>query len=140
CAPADVVVRSDPALLERILRNYVANAVRYTSSGGIRLVCVPLGDRVRVDVIDTGIGIAAEDLSVIFEEFQQLANPERDRRKGLGLGLAIVERAARLLEHPIGVESTPGRGSRFCVTVPCGDPQTLGRGRGADRVPPGDLA
>jgi len=141
CDGADVVVHSDPALLERILRNYVANAVRYTDVGGVRVECTAVDEAVRIDVTDTGIGIAPENLSEIFDEFHQLNNPERDRRKGLGLGLAIVERAARLLDHPIQVESVPGRGSRFSVTVPRGDVAHIYDGADpATAAIPGDLS
>ncbi len=122
CVPCDVVVCSDPTLLERILRNYVSNAIRYTHEGEVRIVCVPDDRNVRIEVGDTGIGIPPEQQHEIFNEFYQLHNPERDRTQGLGLGLAIVERVARLLDHPIDVRSAPGVGSCFSVTVPRGDP------------------
>ena len=121
CMRSDAVVHSDPALLERILRNYVSNAIRYTERGEVRIECVSRDGDVRIDVIDTGIGIPPQQQHDIFGEFYQLHNPERDRTKGLGLGLAIVDRLARLLGHPIEVQSEPGAGSRFSVTVPCGD-------------------
>ena len=117
----DAVVYSDPALLERILRNYVSNAVRYTHSGKVRIVCLPDDRNVRIEVHDTGIGIPPDQQHEIFDEFHQLHNPERDRTKGLGLGLAIVDRVARLLGHEIDVTSTPGVGSCFSVTVPRGE-------------------
>lgn len=121
CAPCAHVVVSDPALLERILRNFLSNALRYTPAGSIRVDCVDKGGSVRIDVVDTGIGIAADQHRAIFNEFYQLDNPERDRTKGLGLGLAIVDRVARLLGHVVDVESTPGRGSRFSIELPRGD-------------------
>jgi signal transduction histidine kinase len=121
CTRSDAVVYSDPALLERILRNYVSNAIRYTERGEVRIECVSRDRDVRIEVIDTGIGIPSEQQHQIFGEFYQLRNPERDRTKGLGLGLAIVDRLARLLGHPIEVQSTPGAGSRFSVTVPRGE-------------------
>jgi two-component system, sensor histidine kinase len=121
CEPCETVVYSDPALLERILRNFVSNAIRYTDTGEVRIMCVPDGRHVRIEVTDTGIGIPREQQREIFNEFHQLHNPERDRTKGLGLGLAIVDRVARLLDHPVEVRSSPGRGSCFAVTVPCGD-------------------
>lgn len=124
-AAGDVVVRSDPALLERILRNYLSNAVRYTERGGIAITCAPHAGQVRIEVADSGIGIPAAQHREIFDEFHQLGNPERDREKGLGLGLAIVDRVARLLGHPIEVESAPGEGSRFSVTVPLGDARRI---------------
>jgi signal transduction histidine kinase len=119
--PCELTVESDPTLLERILRNFVSNAIRYTDRGEIRIRSVPDGDRVRIEVADTGIGIPPDQRRAIFSEFYQLGNPERDRTKGLGLGLAIVDRVARLLGHQIEVESTPGRGSCFAVVVPHGD-------------------
>ncbi len=113
-----VVVRTDPVLLERILRNLLKNALRYTREGGIILACRRRRDHVRVEVRDTGIGIPSGHLKLIFQEFHQIGNDERDRRQGLGLGLAIVDRLARLLEHPIDVASKPGQGSCFGVSVP----------------------
>jgi len=112
------MVRSDPVLLERILRNFVENALRYTESGGVLIGCRRRGDRLRVEVVDTGIGIPPERQRDVFEEFFQVGNPERDRAKGLGLGLAVVRRLARLLGHDVDVRSTPGRGSAFAVEVP----------------------
>jgi signal transduction histidine kinase len=110
-------VYSDPTLLEQILRNYLSNAIRYTDTGNIRIECDGENDLIHIHVIDTGVGIPQEELSAIFEEFHQLSNPERDRSKGLGLGLAIVHRTAKLLDHPISVDSIPGQGSRFSITV-----------------------
>jgi signal transduction histidine kinase/CheY-like chemotaxis protein len=125
CRPCDLVVRSDPVLLERILRNFVSNAIRYTGEGRVEMICSRLEATVRITVSDTGIGIPEAQQREIFKEFHQLSNPERDRTKGLGLGLAIVDRAAKLLGHPVRVESTPGRGSRFSVDVPLGDPHQI---------------
>ena len=110
-------VRSDPTLLARILRNLVANAVRYTDRGRVTVGCRRRGDRVSIEVWDTGPGIPAEKCAEIFQEFTQLGNPERDRRKGLGLGLAIVERLAKLLGHSVLLRSRVGRGSVFAVSV-----------------------
>jgi len=121
CAPCDLIVVSDPALLERVLRNFISNAVRYTHAGAVRIECTAIGAYVRIDVVDSGIGIAADQQRAIFNEFYQIDNPERDRAKGLGLGLAIVDRVARLLGHTIGVKSVPGRGSCFSIEVPRGD-------------------
>lgn len=112
-----LVVKSDPVLLERILLNLVSNALRYTERGGMLLGCRRSGGAVRIEVRDTGIGIPKDRHEEIFHEFVQLGNPERDRSKGLGLGLAIVERLARLLGHRIDLRSEPGRGSVFAVTV-----------------------
>jgi two-component system, sensor histidine kinase len=115
-----VYVRSDPTLLTRIVRNLVANAVRYTDRGRITIGCRRRGDRVSVQVWDTGPGIPAEKHAEVFQEFAQLGQPERDRRKGLGLGLAIVERLAKLLGHGVELRSTVGKGSVFGVTVALG--------------------
>lgn len=115
-----VHVVSDPSLLGRIVRNLLANAVRYTDRGGVVLGCRRRGNTVRIEVWDTGRGIPAERHSEIFREFYQLENPERDRRKGLGLGLAIVERLSRLLDHPVELRSSVGKGSVFSITVPLG--------------------
>ena len=113
----DFIVHSDEALLERILRNYLSNAIRYTNHGEIRVNCEDQGNLLNIHVVDTGVGIPAQEQQAIFEEFHQLSNPERDRSKGLGLGLAIVQRTAKLLEHPISLSSQPGKGSCFTITV-----------------------
>lgn len=112
-------VRSDPIMLERILRNLVGNALRYTERGGVLIGCRRRGDRLRIEIWDSGIGIDAEQLPRVFEEFYQVGNAARDRSKGLGLGLSIVEQYARLLGHRIEVRSRPGRGSCFAIEVPC---------------------
>ncbi|WP_324865580.1 ATP-binding protein [Azospirillum sp.] len=116
--PTNAVVRSDPALLERIVRNLISNAIRYTETGGVLVGCRTRGDRLWIEVYDTGRGIAEPDRRRIFEEFVQLDRPDRDRSEGIGLGLAIVERLARLLEHPVTVRSVEGRGTVFAVGVP----------------------
>lgn len=116
--PTNAVVRSDPALLERILRNLIANAIRYTETGGVLVGCRTRGDTLWIEVYDTGRGIAEPDRRRIFEEFVQLDRPDRDRSEGIGLGLAIVERLARLLGHPVTVRSAEGRGTVFAVGVP----------------------
>jgi signal transduction histidine kinase/CheY-like chemotaxis protein len=121
CECRQAVVHTDPLLLERIVRNYLANAVRYTRTGAIRIECEKADSGVRIAVIDTGIGIAAAQQAEIFDEFYQVDNPERDRSKGLGLGLAIVRRIAELLRLDYGVESSPQQGARFFVVVPTGD-------------------
>ncbi|MDT4740810.1 NahK/ErcS family hybrid sensor histidine kinase/response regulator [Bradyrhizobium sp. WYCCWR 12699] len=108
-------VRSDPHLLRRILQNLLSNALRYTPRGRILLGCRRRGNALRIEVWDTGVGIAAADQKRIFEEFQRLA---QGSEKGLGLGLAIVDRVSRLLGHPVDVRSRPGHGSCFAVTVP----------------------
>jgi signal transduction histidine kinase/ActR/RegA family two-component response regulator len=120
-APTRLAVLSDPVLLERILLNLLANAVRYTEHGAILLGARRHGDRVRIEVWDTGAGIAPEHREAIFQEFFQVGNPERDRAKGLGLGLAIVARLARLLGNRIEMRSHPGKGSVFAVELPMGE-------------------
>ena len=116
--PCSAWVRSDPILLERILLNLVGNAVRYTARGGVVVGCRRRATQLRIDVCDTGAGIPEDQRQSIFSEFYQLANPAPDRKAGLGLGLAIVDRLSRLLGHPVQLESHPGRGSRFSVSVP----------------------
>ena len=117
----DYIVRSDPVLLERMLRNLLSNAIRYTQQGEVRLSCLPHADHLQIQISDTGPGIPEQNQDEIFSEFFQLNNPERDRRKGLGLGLAIVRRLSVLLEHPVTLRSAPGQGSVFSLDVPaCG--------------------
>jgi signal transduction histidine kinase/ActR/RegA family two-component response regulator len=116
--PSDAWVRSDFILLQQIVFNLVQNALRYTRSGGVVVGCRKRGDQLRIEVWDSGIGIAADQHDKIFGEFYRLGEPDRDRRAGLGLGLAIVDRLCRLLDHPIEVKSTVGKGSVFAVTVP----------------------
>jgi CheY-like chemotaxis protein/anti-sigma regulatory factor (Ser/Thr protein kinase) len=112
------VVHTDRRLLERMVRNLIANALRYTNHGGIVVGARLRQGAVRIDVVDTGIGIPREQWQIIFQEFHQVAVPTRQHGKGLGLGLAIVERAARLIGATVGIFSEPGRGSRFSITVP----------------------
>jgi PAS domain S-box-containing protein len=114
----DAWVASDPAMLRRILQNFLSNAVRYTARGGIVLGCRRAGESVRIEVWDTGPGIPDDQIERIFDEFQRLDVPAHGGDKGLGLGLAIVERLGRTLGHEIGARSRVGRGSVFSVTVP----------------------
>lgn len=116
----DEVVRTDGGLLEQIVQNLLANAIRYTRVGRVHLRCLSLSAGVRIEVLDTGIGIPLDDQERIFEEFQQLSPAHGERREGLGLGLAIVRRIAKLLGRKIEVQSEPGRGSCFGLTVPRG--------------------
>ncbi len=111
-------VDSDPVLLKRLLDNLLANAFRYTRSGGVLLGCRRHGQEVEIQVLDTGIGIHPSQQEMVFEEFVQLHNAERDRKQGLGLGLAIVRHTARLLGHGLRLQSQPGRGSLFAVRLP----------------------
>lgn len=114
----DLHADSDPMMLRQIIANLIANAIRYTTSGGILFGCRVRGDNIEIQVHDTGIGIAEKQQKYVFEEFVQLHNPERDRDKGLGLGLSIVKRTAELLNHPVRLCSQPGKGSMFSVLVP----------------------
>jgi signal transduction histidine kinase len=111
-------VRSDIILLERILLNLVSNAVRYTDRGGVLIGCRHRGDRLRLDVCDTGIGIPENNRRSIFGEFYRLAGADANHGVGLGLGLAIVDRLCGILDHPHDLVSSVGRGSRFSVSVP----------------------
>lgn len=116
----DEVLRTDRNLLEQIIQNLVANAVRYTREGTIWLRCVPAQTFVRIEVADTGIGIPGNHKDAIFEEFYQLNREPGEKREGLGLGLAIVRRITQLLDLKIEVDSQVGVGSRFAVDVPKG--------------------
>ncbi len=111
-------VKSDRALLKRILQNFLSNARRYTREGGVLLGCRRRGDQLALQVIDTGVGIAVEDQARVFEEFQRLSGTDKMAKRGLGLGLAIVTRIADLLGHDINMRSVPGKGSIFEVVVP----------------------
>lgn len=119
--PSSAILLSDPRLIEVILRNLLANAVKYTPpKGRILLGCRLHGGMVRIEVWDNGIGIAADQLHPIFEEFHQVDNPARERDRGFGLGLTIVRELGQLLGHDVTVQSRPGKGSVFAVTVPRG--------------------
>lgn len=113
-----LAVQSDPALVELILRNLVSNAIRYTRRGGLLLACRKRGTQAVLEVWDTGIGIMPAHQQDVFREFHQLGNPERDRRKGLGLGLSIAQGLARTLGHELSLASTPERGSVFRLALP----------------------
>ncbi len=115
--PCSAMVRTDPTLLYRVLQNFLSNALRYTSQGRILLGCRRHGRKLRISVVDSGIGIPAHLQEDIFKEFFQIGNPERDRTKGLGLGLAIVRRLSRLLRAPVEVRSKESRGSAFSIDV-----------------------
>jgi CheY-like chemotaxis protein len=111
-------VESDPALVELILRNLILNAIRYTGQGGVLVACRARGEQTLLEVWDTGIGIEPSQQQEIFHEFHQLGNPERDRNKGLGLGLAIAQGLARTMGHELSLASTPGHGSVFRLSLP----------------------
>lgn len=116
-----LIVHSDPSLLEQIIRNLASNAIRYTSQGKIVIACRQVAGQVRICVTDTGIGISKEDLPLIFNEYFQSNNPQRDRRQGLGLGLSIVRRVEKLLGYQLEVASKLGEGTEICFTVPQGE-------------------
>lgn len=120
--PCGLAVRSDAHLLERILRNLMANAVTHTEEGRVLFACRRHGGHAEFQVWDTGPGISEEHRKAIFEEFHQLHNPERNAARGFGLGLAIVHRLARLLGLEVGLRSVVGRGSVFWVRVPLATP------------------
>ncbi|MEO8017346.1 MAG: ATP-binding protein [Pseudomonadota bacterium] len=114
-------VYSDPLLVERVVRNVVANAIAYTDKGRVLVACRRRGKTLRVQVWDTGRGIPESEHARVFTEFYQVANPERDRSKGVGLGLAIVKRLTALLGHPLSLRSRPERGSVFTLDLPFSD-------------------
>ena len=116
----DEWVRSDAILLEQVLSNFVSNALRNTRTGGVLLAARRRDASLSIEVWDTGRGIDPADRDRIFDEFVQLDNPERDRSKGLGLGLSIARRAAALIDAPIALVSRPGLGSCFAVRQPIG--------------------
>jgi CheY-like chemotaxis protein/two-component sensor histidine kinase len=118
--PVDALVMSDPAYLRRILQNLIGNAIRYTQSGRILVAARKRGSFLRLEVWDTGPGIPEEEQDNIFKEFHRL-NARASASEGMGLGLAIVERACALLGHPLGLSSRLGRGSCFMLQVPLAD-------------------
>jgi two-component system CheB/CheR fusion protein len=122
-------VRSDPRLLEQMLRNLLSNAVKYTPRGGILLGCRQRGDKMHIEVWDTGLGIPKDQLRAIFQEFHQVdrAARETSRGRGLGLGLTIVQRLGDLLGHRVDVRSREGRGSVFSIEVPLVAPATVAK-------------
>jgi PAS domain S-box-containing protein len=112
---------SDPSLVEQILRNLLSNALKYTKQGSVRLRCLHEGAVIRLEVIDTGIGIPADQIPFIYDEFYQVGVPTNSTREGYGLGLSIVQRLVKLLQLRLDVRSRVGEGSSFCLTVPASD-------------------
>ncbi len=135
--PCEAWVESDPAYLRRILQNLVVNALRYTKKGKVLVGARRLGDKLRLEVWDTGPGIPPDQRAEIFHEFVRL-DTSPGTPQGMGLGLAIVERACALLDHPLGLESEVGRGTHFTVTVPLtdGTPQSLETTQASQHRPP----
>jgi two-component system CheB/CheR fusion protein len=116
--PCSLSINSDPRLLEQMLRNLLSNAIKYTSTGKVLIGCRRHGPMLSIEVRDTGIGIPHTEIQAIFEEYHQVDNAARERSRGLGLGLSIVQRLGQLLDHPVSVRSQPGVGSMFAVQVP----------------------
>lgn len=114
-------IATDRALLERILSNFVANAIRFTELGGVLVGCRREAKGLRIEVVDTGRGIGEAERERVFEEFYRVTEERRGQKSGLGLGLNIVKRLAELLEHPVGLRSRLGRGSSFSIFVPFGN-------------------
>ncbi len=119
-APCSAMVRSDAGLLRRILQNLVSNAVKHTEQGRVLVGCRRRGERLGIEVWDTGPGIPEAALAAIFKDFVQLNGPARQGTKGVGLGLSVAKSLAQLLGHPLDVRSTPGKGSVFTIDVPLG--------------------
>jgi two-component system CheB/CheR fusion protein len=117
-APCSLWVHSDPRLLEQMVRNLLSNAMKYTKQGKIVVGCRRHAGWLSLQVWDTGIGIPEKEFGGIFEEYHQLDNPARERSRRLGLGLSIVQRLGALLQHRIGLHSTPGSGSMFSIDIP----------------------
>ena len=117
--PSMHAVHSDPAMLRRMIQNLALNAIRYTNTGTVLITCraVDAGKNVKIEVWDSGIGIEASQHQHIFREFYQVGNAARDRHKGIGLGLSMVQRSAQLLGHEITLRSHPGCGSRFTIVA-----------------------
>jgi CheY-like chemotaxis protein len=129
-----LAIHSDPVLLTNVIRNLLSNALRYTRHGGVLLACRQRSNGVFIEVWDTGVGIPVTEQKRIFNEFYQLDNPERDRSKGLGLGLAICQRLCALLNHDLALGSRVGKGSMFRISVPLArsSPRSSAESRTAD--------
>ena len=134
-------VFSDPALIGQVLRNLVSNAIKYTHAGSVELRCGTNGSQLRIEIRDTGVGISAEQLPHIFEEFYQVGVSPNSSRQGYGLGLSIVQRIARLLDLKVDVKSVPGQGSVFSVELPIaqneGEISAASESKSAQEVPTG---
>lgn len=133
-APTKLAVIADPDYLKSILRNFISNARRYTKSGGVLVGARRRGDKVRIEVYDTGPGIPADRLELIFEEFRKYEDSDNVGIRGAGLGLSIVQRLASLMGATIDVRSVPGKGSVFSVTVPMADTSAVRRPRSVNAL------
>lgn len=119
--PQHSAVHSDPLLLERLIRNFLSNALLHAQAAEVRVEVTRTEQRVRLSIVDNGCGMSAQEQERIFEEFTQLNNPARTLEKGVGLGLSICRQLLHLLEYPSGLQSAPGQGSRFWIEVPSAD-------------------
>jgi PAS domain S-box-containing protein len=128
-------VYSDPSLVEQILRNLVSNAVKYTRVGWVRLRCLHEASLIRIEVLDTGVGIAPEQLPYIYDEFYQVGVPTNSSRDGYGLGLSIVQRLVKLLTLKLDVRSEVGRGSAFSLVLPASTGHDVAADRTSSRTP-----
>ncbi|MFJ5368702.1 NahK/ErcS family hybrid sensor histidine kinase/response regulator [Bosea sp. CER48] len=137
--PTSLALRSDRRLLRRLLQNLISNAIKYTPSGKVLIGCRRRGNQIAVEVIDTGLGIPQSKQKTVFREFQRLDQGARVAR-GLGLGLSIVQRIARALDHGLTLDSAPGRGTRFSVLVPRAAPlPAMATGSAPRQSPAGQL-
>jgi two-component system CheB/CheR fusion protein len=134
----DASVKSDPALLEQMIRNLISNALKYTPEGRVLVGCRRRKGLLSVEIWDTGIGVAEEDQQAIFAEYHQVGNAARERSRGMGLGLSIVQRLAELLGHRVRVRSWPGKGSVFAIEVPIPKAQAASQPQQAVTAPEPD--
>jgi two-component system, sensor histidine kinase len=118
----ECTLQTDPILLNRILRNLLSNAIKFTERGHIKISAKLDGLHVNLSIADTGLGIPVVEQDNIFQEYYQLGNSGRDRSEGIGLGLSVVKKMARLLDHEVRVVSSPGNGACFTVRMALGDP------------------
>ncbi|SIQ04035.1 MULTISPECIES: PAS domain-containing hybrid sensor histidine kinase/response regulator [unclassified Bosea (in: a-proteobacteria)] len=138
--PTGLAVRSDRRLLRRLLQNLVSNAIKYTPNGKVLVGCRRRGNQIALEVLDTGLGIPQSKQKTVFREFQRLDQGARVAR-GLGLGLSIVQRIARALDHGLTLDSAPGRGTRFSLLVPRAAPlPAMSTGAAPRQTPAGQLA
>jgi len=132
--PCDLSIHTDPRLLEQMIRNLLSNSMKFTPHGKVLLGCRRRDGKLSIEIWDTGIGIPDSELHAIFAEYHQLDNEARERSRGLGLGLSIVQRLGDLLGHPVHVRSTPGKGSVFSIEI---DLPRLNKTRRLERHPLG---